>query len=254
MKLTVRRKHVKSNYAAWSHSRFVTMLPCYLVILSLCHFITACTTESYDTGDGDYSYLRADFCELHTTQAKQVDYAISDDGERISFGKTLNVKWAERADTLYRALLYYNRLPDADAKALSLQHVYVLGPKASASVEDPHHDPVVFESAWLSTCRRTDLTIAVDSTSREAVTHYLNIAFLVKTGEPDDETARQSIGVTAEQNSDGAWLLTLLHDQGNVPQYYSTRIYASIPLTDRQLQDGIVLNINTYSGLLTRSF
>ena len=235
---------------SWS---FVTLSLCYLVTLSLCLFVTSCSTESYDTGDGDYSYLRADFCEIHTAGTKQVDYAISDDGERISFGKTLNVKWAEGTDTLYRALLYYNRLPDA-AKALSLQPVYVLRPKAPASVENPHYDPVAFESAWVSTCQRTDLTIALDSVSREAVTHYLNIAFLVKTGQPDDETARQSIGITSEQNSDGTWQLTLLHDQGSVPQYYSTRVYASIPLADSQLQRGIIFNINTYDGQKSRAF
>ena len=258
MKRNVRRIRVRSSFASLFFLHYVTkasklVVLCHIVTLSLCCFVTSCSTESYDTGDGDYSYLRADFCEIHTAGAKQVDYAISDDGERISFGKTLNVKWAEGADTLYRALLYYNRLPDA-AKALSLQPVYVLRPKSSASVENPHYDPVAFESAWMSTCQRTDLTIALDSVSREAVTHYLNIAFLVKTGQPDDETARQSIGITAEQNTDGTWQLTLLHDQGDVPQYYSTRVYASIPLADSQLKSGVIFNINTYDGQLIRTF
>ena len=258
MKRNVRRIRVRSSFASLFFLHYVTkasklVVLCLFVTLSLCCFVTSCSTESYDTGDGDYSYLRADFCEIHTAGAKQVDYAISDDGERISFGKTLNVKWAEGADTLYRALLYYNRLPDA-AKALSLQPVYVLRPKSSASVENPHYDPVAFESAWMSTCQRTDLTIALDSVSREAVTHYLNIAFLVKTGQPDDETARQSIGITAEQNTDGTWQLTLLHDQGDVPQYYSTRVYASIPLADSQLKSGVIFNINTYDGQLIRTF
>ena len=258
MKRNVRTVCARSSLVSLFFLHYVTkasklVVLCWLVTLSLCLFVTSCSTESYDTGDGDYSYLRADFCEIHTAGTKQVDYAISDDGERISFGKTLNVKWAEGTDTLYRALLYYNRLPDA-AKALSLQPVYVLRPKAPASVENPHYDPVAFESAWISTCQRTDLTIALDSVSREAVTYYLNIAFLVKTGQPDDETARQSIGISSEQNSDGTWQLTLLHDQGSVPQYYSTRVYASIPLADSQLQRGIIFNINTYDGQKSRAF
>lgn len=217
-------------------------------------FLTACTSESYETGDGKYSYLRADFGEIHTAKPQQVDYAVNDEGRRISFETAPTVKWAEKGDTLYRALLYYNDLPDKAARSISLQPVYVLAPKAAADVKDPSHDPVTFESAWLSTCQRTDLTIAVDSVKREAVTHYLNIAFLLKTGQPDDEKARQTIGMMSEQADDGSLRLTLLHDQGAIPQYYSTRIYVSIPLSDSQLQRGISLCINTYDGELIRTF
>lgn len=217
-------------------------------------FLTACTSESYETGDGKYSYLRADFGEIHTAKPQQVDYAVNDEGRRISFETAPTVKWAEKGDTLYRALLYYNDLPDKAARSISLQPVYVLAPKAAEDVKDPHHDPVTFESAWLSTCQRTDLTIAVDSVKREAVTHYLNMAFLLKTGQPDDEKARQTIGMMSEQTDDGKLRLTLLHDQGAIPQYYSTRIYTSIPLSDSQLQRGIVLSVNTYDGELIRTF
>lgn len=229
------------------------LLPITFYLLPIT-FLTACTSESYETGDGKYSYLRADFGEIHTAKPQQVDYAVNDEGRRISFETAPTVKWAEKGDTLYRALLYYNDLPDKAARSISLQPVYVLAPKAAADVKDPSHDPVTFESAWLSTCQRTDLTIAVDSVKREAVTHYLNIAFLLKTGQPDDEKARQTIGMMSEQADDGSLRLTLLHDQGAIPQYYSTRIYTSIPLSDSQLQRGIVLSVNTYDGELIRTF
>ena len=222
----------------------------YYLISAL--ILLSCTSEAYDTGDGDYSYLRADFVEIHTYEARQIDYAISDDGKRITPDRPFSVKWAEKGDTLYRALFYYNQKPDAGAKPLSLQSVYVLWPKDSADVKSQKYDPVTFESAWVSTCQRSDLTIKADQLS--PVTHYLNIAFLVKTGQPDDEKARQSIGVISEQSDDGSLQLTLLHDQGVVPQYYSSRIYASIPLTASQLQQTVTLRINTYDGLLTRTF
>lgn len=234
-----------------SLTSFLLPLTYYLLPIT---FLTACTSESYETGDGKYSYLRADFGEIHTAKPQQVDYAVNDEGRRISFETTPTVKWAEKGDTLYRALLYFNDLPDKAAHAVSLQPVYVLAPKAAADVKDPSHDPVTFESAWLSTCQRTDLTIAVDSLSREAATHYLNIAFLVKTGQPDDEKARQTIGMMSQEADDGSLRLTLLHDQGAIPQYYSTRIYTSIPLSDSQLQRGISLCINTYDGELIRTF
>ena len=237
--------------SSWS---FVTLSLCYLVTLSLCFLATSCSSDSYETGDGKYSYLRADFGEIHTAKPQQVDYSVNDEGRRISFETATTVKWAEKGDTLYRALIYYNDLPDKATRSISLQPVYVLAPKAAADVKDPRHDPVTFESAWLSTCQRSDLTIAVDSLSRAAATHYLNIAFLVKTGQPDDEKARQTIGMMSEQTDDGKLRLTLLHDQGTIPQYYSTRIYTSIPLSDSQLQRGIVLSVNTYDGELIRTF
>ena len=234
-----------------SLTSFLLPLTYYLLPIT---FLTACTSESYETGDGKYSYLRADFGEIHTAKPQQVDYAVNDEGRRISFETAPTVKWAEKGDTLYRALLYFNDLPDKAARSISLQPVYVLAPKAAEDVKDPHHDPVTFESAWLSTCQRTDLTIAVDSVKREAATHYLNMAFLLKTGQPDDEKACQTIGMMSQEADDGSLRLTLLHDQGAIPQYYSTRIYTSIPLTDSQLQRGISLCINTYDGELIRTF
>jgi len=234
-----------------SLSTLLLPLTSYLLPIT---FLTACTSESYETGDGKYSYLRADFGEIHTAKPQQVDYAVNDEGRRISFETAPTVKWAEKGDTLYRALLYYNDLPDKAARSISLQPVYVLAPKAAADVKDPRHDPVTFESAWLSTCQRTDLAIATAEGERQAITHYLNIAFLLKTGQPDDEKARQTIGMMSEQADDGSLHLTLLHDQGAIPQYYSTRIYTSIPLTDSQLQRGISLCINTYDGELIRTF
>ena len=62
-------------------------------------FTSSCTTSTYDDGDGDYSYLRADFVEAHTVAPQQIDYAINDEGEKISFSTPFAVKWTEKADT-----------------------------------------------------------------------------------------------------------------------------------------------------------
>lgn len=50
-------------------------------------------------------------------------------------------------------------------------------------------------------------------------------------------------------NADGTTTqhLTLYHDQGGVPEYYSQRTYVSIPLSDIHA-DFIILTINTYDG------
>lgn len=196
-------------------------------------FIFSCTSETYDSGDGEHSYLRADFVEAHTIAAKQVDYAISDEGERIVFNAPFAVSWTEKADTFYRALLYYNRHPQ-EMKPLSLQPVYVLHPQAASRIENPKFDPVTLESVWLSRINNQQLS---------SNTHYLNVSFLIKTGQPDEKDARQSIGIMSEEDEDGHLRLILLHDQGNVPQYYSSRAYASIPIDGNR---PITLVVNTY--------
>lgn len=196
-------------------------------------FIFSCTSETYDSGDGEHSYLRADFVEAHTIAAKQVDYAISDEGERIMFNAPFAVSWTEKADTFYRALLYYNRHPQ-EVKPLSLQPVYVLRPQAASRIENPKFDPVTLESVWLSRINNQQLS---------PNTHYLNVSFLIKTGQPDEKDARQSIGIMSKEDEDGHLRLILLHDQGNVPQYYSSRAYASIPIDGNR---PITLVVNTY--------
>jgi hypothetical protein len=225
---------MKQNIRKTTSGNMATWLPCCLVTLLLCYFATSCTSESYETGDGRYSYLRTDYVEVHTSKPKQIDYAISDRDERIAFKEAFAVKWAEKADTIYRALLYYNRTPEGN-KPILVQPIYVLQPKEAESVEKPKTDPVGFESAWLSENGR-----------------YLNLVFNVKTGKADDEKARQTIGIMSENLPDGTLRLTLLHGQENVPQYYSTRIYASIPM--QGISQRLLLSVNTYDGLIERAF
>ncbi|MCR5131732.1 MAG: hypothetical protein K6C10_09785 [Prevotella sp.] len=216
--------------------------------------LAACTSENYDSGDGKYSYMRADFVDAHFAAEKVADYVLTDDGERIAFSEPFEVSWGSKADTLYRALLYYDCQPD-NYKPISLKYVYVLWPKEGASIKNPAFDPVEFESAWLSKCQRTDLsTILSEGRQEEKITYYLNVSFLVKTGQPDDEKARQTIGIMGDETSDGSFRLTLLHDQGAIPEYYSNRAYVSIPLTDSQLAKPLSLIINTYDGLVEKEF
>lgn len=209
----------------------------------------SCETETYETGDGKYSYLRADFVEAHTVDSQRVDYVINDDGERIVFASPYAVKWAEGKDTLYRALLYYNRRPDG-AEPVSIQRVHVLFPLLSDSVKEVKTDPVTLESTWLSDCQRTF------SPNQKA--RYLNVSFDIKTGQHEDEL-KQSIGVMSRNGNDTLFF-TLLHDQGGVPEYYSSHVYASIPLFSSN-EDGaenkfssVIFSVNTYQGMVMKSY
>lgn len=216
-------------------------IPYYLLFITY-YLLTACTTENYESGDGKYSYLRADFVEVHTAAPRQIDYALADNGERITFSTPFAVQWTEKADTFYRALLYYDRRPDGNTP-VSLQRIYVLQPRDVAEVKSPKFDPVTFESTWLSRCQLSSLQ---SGGTRGAF--YINLSFLIKTGQADDENAVQSIGIVSEQAGDTLHL-TLLHDQGSVPQYYSTRVYTSIPVSGSR---PTTLTVNTYDGKVTR--
>ena len=205
---------------------------CIIVLLS------ACTNEAYDSGDGRYSYLRADLVEAHTIAAKTIDRATTDDGEALRLDPYATADWAEKADTIYRALLYYNKVEGAAAcEPVTIARVPVLYPIAADKIEDETKtDPVTLESLWVS-----------------ANSRYINLALLLKTGKADDPEAVQSIGITKEEPTDGPLTLRVLHDQGTVPQYYTSRIFLSIPVTDDLAGHTIRLIVNTYNGIVEKT-
>lgn len=205
---------------------------CIIVLLS------ACTNEAYDSGDGRYSYLRADLVEAHTIAAKTFDCAITDDGEALRLDPYATADWAEKADTVYRALLYYNKVEGAAAcEPVTIARVPVLNPIAADKIEgETKTDPVTLESLWVSANGR-----------------YINLALLLKTGKADDPEAVQSIGITKEEPTDGPLTLRVLHDQGTVPQYYTSRIFLSIPVTDDLAGSDIRLIVNTYNGIVEKT-
>ena len=56
-----------------------------LALGSILLFSMACTTEDYESGNGDNSFLRADFVEARSGEAKRVNYAITDEGDSLVF-------------------------------------------------------------------------------------------------------------------------------------------------------------------------
>ena len=71
----------------------------------------------------------------------------------------------------------------------------------------------------------------------------------IKVGSSETE-AVQSIMLRCDSVStygSGAMWLTLCHDQGNMPQYYTRELLFSVPAS--LLPDTINLRVNTYSGV-----
>jgi hypothetical protein len=206
----------------------------------------SCTQDVYDKGEGEYSLLRADFVEAHTNSQKQVDYVVTDDGEKLPLSETFTTKWITKADTLYRCALYYNKVEAGNdnfmAEMVSVGQVPcpVITPLSELEV-DMKTDPVKFESVWMSKTGRyinLSLYLMIGSTSNEDAAHHLGIV-------------QDSVMVNSDQTRTS--YLRLFHDQGGVPEYYSTQVYTSI-LTKDIDADSVRISINTYKGEVTRIF
>ena len=212
-----------------------------LCLFLLAFAAVACEQDVYDKGDTNLSYMRADFVEAVVGSNKQVTYVLTDDDEPLPLTTAYTAKWIDRPDTVYRAVLYYNYV-DQTAESLNLARVSTISVKPlSQLTTDVKTDPLGLESVWLSNNKR-----------------YLNLSLVVKTGAVDDKAEIHTLGIigdTITTGDDGlrTYQLRLYHSQGDVPQYYSQRVYFSIPLSGLPV-DALQLSVNTYDGVVTKGF
>ena len=206
------------------------------LLFSLSSFvISSCTKDAYEKGEGEYSLVRGDFAEAVVNSSKQVTKIVTDDGDELFLTSPYTAKWVAKADTTYRCMLYYNKV-EGKAEIVSMGQVPCVGVYPLSQFDKEFKtDPVKFESTWMSKTGR-----------------YLNLSIQVKTGTADDTAAVQSLAVVSDTlitHPDGKQIRSLIlhHDQGNVPQYYSTQVYFSIP-TDRIDADSVRISINSYDG------
>ena len=220
------------------------------MILSLSftfHFslFTSCTQDAYEKGEGEYSLMRGDFVEALSDTNKQLVSMTTDDGDLFSFTQPYSDKWITTADSTYRCMLYFNKVKDTQGKdaAEIVSIAQVPCPTVlplSEFDKELRTDPVKFNSIWVSKSGK-----------------YLNLYLQLKTGVTDDSSAVQKLAVVTDtllQYSNGLQTrhLILHHDQGGVPEYYSTAAYLSIPLGELDA-DSVQLSINTYTGLVFKT-
>ena len=227
-------------------NKFLRLL-LFSFLLPLSSFlVTSCTQDGYDKGEGQYSYLRGDFVEALIGADKNIVSLMTDEGETLPLSQPYTAKWITRSDTVYRCMLYYNKVRDSKgqtvAEPISVGEVPcpVIIPLSELEVE-MKTDPVKFESAWMSKTGK-----------------YINLSFALKTGTTGDDEAIHTLRVvqdTIMTNPDGSRTsyLRLFHDQGGVPDYYSTQVYASI-ITSEISADSVRITINTYKGIVEKSF
>lgn len=200
------------------------------IACSLLPWATGCSNDGYDTGDGHYSYLRADFCMAHANTGKNIDYVITDDGDSVRLATHVTASWVPARDTLCRALVYYNK---NTRQVFTMSQVLVTQPLDKTALDSVPTDPLTLENAWIGG-------------------GFLNIGFAVKTGKANEVDGRQSIGimvdsVRSDSTSIQAITLRLLHAQNNVPQYYSVTGYLSIPMPTTWLNAKITVVANGYN-------
>ena len=217
-----------------------------IIINSQLSIFTSCKQETYESGDGKYSYMRADFVDAHTNAEGKLFSVMTDEGDSLLFTEPAERTWAAKADSTFRSLLYYNKVGN---KAELITIVSVPAPlirELSDLKEGMKTDPVKFVGSWKSTNGR-----------------YLNLELVLMTGTTDEEAQLQKIGCVCDSVStaaDGAqhvWL-SFYHDQSGVPEYYSSKVYMSI-MTSRlpvKMKEGdqVSILINTYTGKITRTF
>lgn len=206
----------------------------YAILLLL---LASCESDSYDKGEGELSLATAEFVEAHANGNKQMDYVITDNDERLTVSPQPSVKWMTTPDSLYRALLYYNNVGEGIIEPLSITQVPTLSIYPDWMIQDIKTDPVTFESIWQS-----------------ANGKYLNMAFYLKIGEVGKDAELHTISIiqdTIIQNADGTAtsFMCLYHDQGDMPEHYSSKCYISIP-RDSIKADSVCMGINTYKGVL----
>ena len=188
----------------------------FLVILlssQLSILNSSCTQDVYEKGEGELSAMVAEMGDGFTASDKKVTRFVTDDGVQFSVTNPFSSNLMPKADTVYRAIFYY--------------------------VKDGDKAEVKFESAWVGKSKQ-----------------YLNLSLYLMQGYTEDEEAVHKIGFRRDslyQNTDGTKTLhlTLYHDQAGMPEYYSQRIYVSVPLQSFGV-DSVWLDVNTYNGLVEK--
>jgi hypothetical protein len=202
-----------------------------LLCLLMVFAAVACTQDAYEKGEGAYSEMTAQLADAHVNSDKRVDYVDTDEGEHLMLSQSASARFITKADTTYRVSFYY-KMVEGKAEPLSMGRVTVFSPQVIKAMKT---DPVRMESMWIGRSKK-----------------YLNMSFYVMTGTTDDDDVKQTLGcrrdgVTKNADDTQTLRLTLYHDQGGVPEYYSQRVYVSIPIQGIKV-DSISLQVNTYDG------
>lgn len=213
-----------------------------IIFVTALLMLSACKNDSYESGDGQYSYLQADFVEANTSASKELVSARTDDGDMLLFSPHVFKEWASTPDSVYRSLLYYNKVSDdRTTEVYSIVQIPVVKIHKLKGTDEISTDPLFLRSVWISSNRK-----------------YLNLEFGIKTGVEDGNDNIQTLSVVYapdvnNSNDSRNPYIKVVHKQNGVPEYYTSYGYISVPLNDFALGTTIHLSVNTYDkGWITK--
>ena len=114
----------------------------FVLVLAMLTTFSACETNSYETGDGTNSYLKAHFAEAHTATNATLAFAVTDEGDTLRFPPNTSNKALTKADSVYRVLYYYDQR-GANVNPRSIVPIPVVTLSDSTNLPT---DPVTFEA------------------------------------------------------------------------------------------------------------
>ena len=213
-----------------------------IIFVTALLMLSACKNDSYESGDGQYSYLQADFVEANTSASKELVSARTDDGDMLLFSPHVFKEWASTPDSVYRSLLYYNKVSDdRTTEVYSIVQIPVVKIHKLKGTDEISTDPLFLRSVWISSNRK-----------------YLNLEYGIKTGVEDGNDNIQTLSVVYasdvnNSNDSRNPYIKVVHKQNGVPEYYTSYGYISVPLNDFALGTTIHLSVNTYDkGWITK--
>lgn len=207
------------------------------IVLFCLPLLTACTTDSYETGEGTYSHTIADFAELRADGQKRGVSFVNDEGVSYVLDKAITASWIKTADSTYRTSIYYNKVSESVAHSVACVLMPTVKAKAPSEFPRQPQDPLGVESCWVTKNGK-----------------YINLGLLLKNGRNNQgvETTHAIALVLDEMhlNADNTYTAyyRLLHDKQDAPEYYTNRNYISILLPTTNRPDSVRLTVRTYDG------
>ncbi len=187
-----------------------------------------------DDDDNDLGTLRADFAMIQTNSAGMTVGFLTDDDVYKTLAEPQDISGA-KADTTYRALVYYYDSEDSYVTLYGFTLATVRAPQDADLFEEIKTDPVNLQSVWLSNNNS-----------------YINMTLSVLVGNTTSTAeSTQTIDVvrSVDEEHGGITRLTLYHDQNGVSEYYSQTVYLSIPIKGFfESGEPVNLVVNTYDN------
>ena len=207
-------------------------------LLAILGMLSSCSNDE----ETDISGIKAEMCLLETDLMAKVKSAVTDADEQLTFSSPVKVTWAEKADSIYRALLYY-RMEGGKAVPMSAKQVLVLLPKTKEQLKKQldAKDPVTFVSGWMAKNGS-----------------FINLTVDIKTGTKEGSESRHSVALLEDtvciSTTGKNFHYRLLHSRNGVPEYYTVRTYFSIPASKISSGDTISIDIPGYQGIMRKVY